>query len=432
MPDEAGARAEHERRAQHRRALDGEADVHAAVLVPGRRLGRERRVVVDLGALVAGEAREEAVVGVDHLVDLEHVLVVAVGARVVRHEQVVGLAGRVRERHPLQQRQRHRIDPAGGDDVARERIADVLAVLEARRQRIVDGDGAAVGRPRLREVAGALERARHRVDLRERHFAADLLPVVHEEGLVGAVVEPGDLHRSVDGEPRLVPVEAGLLDAAAVGVEGVRVQLLVAVVLVERAVELVGAALQHDVDDAAAGAAVLRVVDARLHLELGGRVGRRHEAQVVRLRRLGAGVRHAVEQELVGVGAAAADLEVVHAAVVERAVGAAGEGGRVLHAGRELRERERIAAEQRQVGHLLAVDDLPAVGTVGVEQRRFGADRHFLGQRPELQGQVEAQAVADPDFDAFASGRREAGQRRRQGVAADGHEREARSCRRCW
>ena len=69
------------------------------------------------------------------------------------------------------------------DHVARKRIADVLAVLEARGQRVVDRDGTPVRGPRLREVAGAFERARHRVDLRERHLAADLLPVVPENVL---------------------------------------------------------------------------------------------------------------------------------------------------------------------------------------------------------------------------------------------------------
>ena len=97
---------------------------------------------------------------------------------------------------------------------------------------------------------------------------------------------------------------------------------------------------------------------------------------------------------------------------------------RVLHARRQLRERERIAAEQRQVGDLLAVDDLAAVGRAGFEQRRPGATVTSSVSGADLHGQVEAQAIADADLDVFPLGGREPGQRGGQRVAADRHERQ--------
>ena len=59
----------------------------------------------------------------------------------------------------------------------------------------------------------------------------------------------------------------------------------------------IGAALQRDVDDAAAGVAVLRIVGVGLDLELLHRVDRRHIGQVI-----GAGlriIRRPVQQEFV-------------------------------------------------------------------------------------------------------------------------------------
>ena len=79
--------------------------------------------------------------------------------------------------------------------------------------------------------------------------------------------------------------------------------------------------------------------------------------------------------------------------------------------GRQLGEHERVAAEQRQVGDLLATDDLAAIGAAGVEDRGLRANGHFLGEGAELHRQVETQAIADAHFDALALGRREPVQR---------------------
>ena len=222
---------------------------------------------------------------------------------------------------------------------------------------------------------------------------------------------------------RLVPVEAGLLLPGAVGVERVRVERFVPVVLVEGAVVLVGSAPGDHVHDAAAGAAVLRVVDARLDAELRCRVRGRHEAEIVRLVGLGPGVRHPVQQELVGESAAATDLEIVHAAVVERPVGAARECGRVLHARRELRQREGIAAEQRQILDLRTVDDLAAHRVRRFENGRRSGDDDLFSERSDLQRQIDGEPIADANLDRFPLDGRESCERGGQEVLANRDER---------
>ena len=138
---------------------------------------------------------------------------------------------------------------------------------------------------------------RHAAELRRRRALAVLLAGEHEERLVLAVVEAGDLHRAVDLESVLIEVVLHLRRAARVEQERVRVEPLAAVELVAGAVEAVGARLQRHVDDAAGGAPVLRVVGVGLDLELLHRVGRRHVGDVVAA--LVGVVRGAVEQELV-------------------------------------------------------------------------------------------------------------------------------------
>jgi hypothetical protein len=84
--------------------------------------------------------------------------------------------------------------------------------------------------------------------------------------------------------------------------------------------ELIRPALQADVDCAAARAPELRVIGIRLHAKLLHSIGRWHEGQHSQAAILRGCVGRAVDQELIGTRAAAADRYCVHPAVVERPV----------------------------------------------------------------------------------------------------------------
>ena len=220
------------------------------------------------------------------------------------------------------------------------------------------------------EIAAPHRRRRcRRVQRRRRAFPV-LLAIEQEERLVLP-------DRAVHAEPVLVDVLIGLGSLARIQDERVGGQGLAPHEVVNLTVELVGARLQHHVDDAAGGAAVLRVVGVGgdLHLLDGGR--RRHVRDVVAA--LVGVVRGAIEQELVVAVLAAVHRPVGERAVVERPQV---DGlGVVVDAGDEHGERHRAARLQRQLGDARAVDDRAAVGLAGLEQRRFRDDVDRLGQR---------------------------------------------------
>jgi len=175
-------------------------------------------------------------------------------------------------------------------------------------------------------------------------------------------------------------------------------------IVVKRAVEIIRATAEADVDDAAAGAAVLRVIDVGLDFELLRGVGAGHEAQVARLVGFGACVGDAVEEEFVGELAAAVNGERIHAAVVKRPVGSARQAGGVLHGRGKHRQHERVAAEQRHLGDLLRVDHLAARRRAGFEKFRRSRHDDPLGDSAQFELEVNAQPVADPHLDVFAHG----------------------------
>src|SRR3712207_7045974 len=117
---------------------------------------------------------------------------------------------------------------------------------------------------------------------------------------------------------------------------------------------------------------------SRLHLELLGRVHRRDEGDVVARTRAaavyvrGGVVRRPVQEELVVAVQAAVDREVHVVAVVEgaRELRVAVE----LHARRERGEHDGVAPVQGQLRYALVLNDLPARGGVGLEERRLRAD----------------------------------------------------------
>ncbi len=252
------------------------------------------------------------------------------------------------------------------------------AVDVAAGRRIVDGDRPPLRVAQVAEVAAQLRFVRHRVGRRVRR----LLPIAfireHEERLVRAVVEAGDLHRAVDLEAVLIELVIRLRLVVHLQEVLGRIERLAAQELVDRAVQIVRAGLQRHVDDAAGGAAVLRVVAVGDDLELLDRVDRRHVGDVVAA--LNRVVRRAVEQVLVVAVRAAVDRPVGDRAVVERPL--IDRRSVVGDARRQVRQHERIARVERQLRHAHVVDDHAAIGLGRFD--RFADDRHRLADRSDL------------------------------------------------
>ena len=165
----------------------------------------------------------------------------------------------------------------------------------------------------------------------------------------------------------------------------------------QAAFERIGARLQRDVRDGAAGAAKLRVVVAGADADGFDRLGRRHE--------------HGEQARLVIV-VNALELHVV------------GEPRLPVHVGRQavLRVEElRVGAERpRRAGHRdqhalevaieserhrldqHAFDDASRVGTIRLQQRRLGRDRNRFLDHADFQLQIDAHRGVDVDFDALA------------------------------
>ncbi len=139
---------------------------HEVVLPLGRPVvaaqggpGGEAVLAASLAAPVAAVAQGDAVAFVEHVIDAGQVRVVPVVPQVRRVDGVVrprDVARGVGLRQVLQEGGRHRIDPAGRDLVAGERIADEASGpggIGARGQRVVDRDELAGAVEGLREVA---------------------------------------------------------------------------------------------------------------------------------------------------------------------------------------------------------------------------------------------------------------------------------------
>ena len=164
-------------------------------------------------------------------------------------------------------------------------------------------------------------------------------------------------------------------------------------------VHVVGPALERGVDDAAARAAVLRVVGVGLDLELFDRVHGRREV-VAAARAVG----RAVEQELVGGQPASVERPGRAALVVERPQprGAGGAEGRHLpvHASGQPVQHEDHAPVEGHVLHHLAVDDLAQAAAGRVEQRGLGADLDRLAHVAQLEPDVHGGVLSDGQRDA--------------------------------
>src|SRR5262245_8279703 len=167
----------------------------------------------------------------------------------------------------------------------------------------------------------------------------------------------------------VVPVEVALA-ALRIILEAVGVELFVAVKVVAGAVEIFAAALGHDLNVAARRAAVFGLIIRGQNLELRDVV--EHQRDVLRAVRSGVDVGRAVNRQVVLVGAGAVDIEVGEAARTRRLRVDCAE-----HAWREFDQVEEVATVKRQVGHLLAADDLALLAALGFDQQLRSVGRHL-------------------------------------------------------
>jgi hypothetical protein len=433
---EPEARLVDEARREHVRVAEGEAvDAHGL-----RALGEAAAVGIAL------EGRRPQLVVVGEAVACEHPIVLA---EVVVHAHVEGVrvvgVGPVHDVVVVQPRQggfrieHHQpegvgVDPADGDDVARERIADVargrddaagdridLSDLELaggggiedraageRAAEDVGADGAALQRDEVREVgepAGALARRGH-----------GLVPdpgLLDERPLV--VGEPEGLafrDRAARGEAELVGLVLALRHARPVREEVVGVEAVVAVELPGAAVELVAPRFERGVEHRAAGAAVLGAERAGEDLELGDGVDGRLDH-----------VGHAAQEVDVAVVVVDAVEQVV---VLGRLDAVGGEHERGARADvrrddsrRQSGEKGVVTTVERQVVDDVARDNLAEGAGLRLEQGGVGRHLHRLGHVSGSEGEVHHGLLLDVQRDPASERLLEAGELHRHAVAAD-------------
>ena len=232
---------------------------------------RGTAVPVEAGARLEG--RREVLVHAEH--DVARVEL----PRLIAHADagdVVGEPGAVGFHHQRHDPRGHRASErvAGGDDVARERIAHGNVVHRPRRLRIEDLPlqdrpsqrvrANLVARQQRAEVAGLERIGGRRIAEAGDGARADARVVdVHEKVRLVAAVVAGQADRTAEREAEVVVADRRLLDSAPLGEYRVLVERVVGHVLVHAAAERVGARLARVLDETAAGVPVLSGVGRR-------------------------------------------------------------------------------------------------------------------------------------------------------------------------
>ena len=266
----------------------------------------------------------------------------------------------------------------------------VLTLHASRAERVADEAQHAGVVSRLREVAVAFQRRRHGAAHQERIGPRQQVQRVEEEQLVALLVErrARDEHRPAQRERRVVVAVARLRAqrrgaagrvAGAPPVPGVLGQGFVPLEVRRRSAEPRAAALGHDDDVGAAGAAVFGLVVRGLNLhfrdrvERGGHVVGRAEPRVL------AGdavVRH--PHQLV---AEPVDLR-AEERIPARRVAHVG----VDHARHALQQPQEVAAAQLRVLDLVGPDRARAFAALRLGVQRRGLDGHDLLEAPDFEG----------------------------------------------
>ena len=204
-----------------------------------------------------------------------------------------------------------------------------------------------------------------------------------------------------------------------VALEGIRVEPGAAGELPAGGMKGLRAGLQHHVEDAAAGLAVLRVIGVLLDVELLHRVDDRHVGNVIAASlRI---VRRAVHHELIVRLAAAVDGPLGDSPVVKRTLPDGGPAEN--HARHHRAQHERIAAVERKFRDRDGVDDAGAGSGLRFEQRGFTSDIHRVRQRADLKHHIDTGDLAHLDGQVFAVAHLKALRRHRQFITAGTQER---------
>ena len=289
-------------------------------------------------------------------------------------------------------------------------LGDAVAVDEGLGG-VVDGGEGAVGVAALGEVAGALKGGRDSEGLGVGRGLDVAFGGDEEEGVVA--VDDGD-EAAERGAPVVVRA-VGARDAFAIGEEVVGEPRGLAGFAEDRAVELVGAGAQEGVEDAAAGAADLRVVGVGLDFDvLDGLNGGDDDGPVV-----GVGDGDAVDEVEVGGDGAAGDGGLGGAVLV-------GEADELLVASvdkdaGDLGGHVGVAAEDGDVFELALGEIGGDGGGGGIDEGSVGIDLDGVGFGADGEGDVEGEEVLRGKRDVDTVGRREAGRLNVQCVGCRPH-----------
>ena len=216
--------------------------------------------------------------------------------------------------------------------------------------------------------------------------------------------------------------------SAAVVEEAVGVQNAVPFEVVGDPVNVVGAGLRDHVDHASGGAPELRVETVGLDLELLHRVDRWIDDAAVDV---GSGVGAAVEQDLLGAGAAASHVEIrLEEVAADILAAAVAEIRAEDHARREGHQGKWIADVQGEVDDAPRGHHLAEGRRLGIERGRRGGDRHLLGRGPGYQCHVDLERLVDLKGDGALLEALEPGHRAAQAVGGGREIREAVNSRR--
>ena len=297
-----------------------------------------------------------------------------------------------------------RIQAVGRNAIAGEKVAYVAATHQLGARRIVRGDENAARIQGLREVARALQSRGHGEGA--GIAVAPPRPFVAEEEEC-LVVPHGPAHGAAED---VVPQGRLDLVRSRYGREEIgRVHFLVAEILEQTAVELVGARLGGRDHHAAGGSAVLRRVAVGKDLDLLQDLDRGID---VHLPDAEPGVLHgaAVDPEHLALGAAPGQAEIRFGAAVI---------GHEYRGAHHVDHVHGAAVSQRHVLDRLRLDQLIDVGIHGLQNGSARRNAHALADRSQLNGDVEFQGLPGGQRDAFAGIATKPGVRNHQFVLPD-------------
>ena len=390
----------------------GPVAVEVVLMAESDGVGIGAGVEIDAGFVgvvgVVEIAAGEAVLGAEVVIDFGGVVVAGeavdeVGAEVIGSGRAVG--GAVGERVEGDDLEADRIEAGGGDAVAGEQGARQAAGDVLGGGGVVDGDQHVVVADGLREVPGALEGGGNGEGGDGAIAAAGAFVGEEKEGFVLD-------DRAAEGTAVDVVAERGFgLFAVDDGGEEVgRVELFVADVFEQGAVERVGTALGGGDDDAAVGAAVFGGVAVGHDLHFGYRLDRGIEIDLADAEaHVLAGA--AIDPEHLRLLAGAGEGEVGFLAGV-----VADEDGGAGH----LDEVEGAAVAEREVLDGLGFDELGDVGGASFEHGGGAGDGDRFADGADLHLYIEFEVLAGGEDEAAADEAAEAGLFGFDDVGADG------------